>query len=101
MGEITDRAARKMMAEGAGKMSCLAGIGGRVSLLMATAEAASKILAIDGCPQDCAKKTLDCAGIENYRHLRVTDLGMIKGKSPVTDDRIEAVASKGKELLSS
>jgi hypothetical protein len=31
--------------------------------------------------------------------LRVSDLGMEKGKTPVTDDRIAMVANKLRELL--
>jgi len=59
VGKLSDLAARELTAAGAGKMFCLAGIGGRVSGIMATTEAAQAILAIDGCPLDCAKKTLE------------------------------------------
>ena len=38
VGEISDRAARKLSAEGAGKMFCLAGVGGRVSGIMASTQ---------------------------------------------------------------
>jgi len=31
VGELADQAARKLTRDGAGKMSCLAGIGGRIS----------------------------------------------------------------------
>ncbi len=44
VGEIADHAARKLNADGVGKMSCLAGIGGRVSNLMEIARAAQVIL---------------------------------------------------------
>ena len=55
VGAIADRAARKLTANGAGKMYCLAGIGGRVAGILKTTEEAEKILAIDGCPLDCTK----------------------------------------------
>ena len=94
MGEIADKAARKLTISGAGKMYCLAGIGGQVSGIMKTTEAAGSVLVIDGCPVDCGKKTLENAGFSGFRHMRVTDLGMEKGKSPATDERIVAVVEK-------
>jgi len=56
VGELADQAARKLNREGAGKMFCLAGIGGQVSGIVKTTEAATSILAIDGCALECAKK---------------------------------------------
>src|SRR5512135_3687692 len=99
-GEIADRAARRLDAENAAWMSCLAGIGGRVSGLMANAAAAPQLLAIDGCPLDCAKKTLELAGFTNIRHMRVTDLGFKKGKTPTTDETVATVIRHAKTLLS-
>lgn len=100
VGEISDRAARLLNAEDKAWMSCLAGIGGRVSGLMANAAAAPALIAIDGCPQDCAKKTLELAGFTNLRHVRVTDLGFMKGKTPATEDVIRKVADAAMATLS-
>lgn len=99
VGEISDRAARKLSGTEAGKMFCLAGIGGNVSGIIASAKGADRVLAIDGCPQDCARKTLEQRGILEYLHLRVTDLGMAKSKSPASQERIDLVAEKGREML--
>lgn len=99
VGEISDRVARSMTAQGHGKMFCLAGIGGNISGMIASARGADRVLVIDGCGLDCAKKTMEERGIENFFHFRVTDLGMEKSKSPATRERIESVAQKGKELL--
>jgi uncharacterized metal-binding protein len=82
VGEIADRAARRLSADGTARMSCLAGVGARVSGLVASAAGASALLAIDGCPQDCARKTLAMAGFPAIKHVRVTDLGFSKGQSP-------------------
>ncbi len=94
VGHISDLAARKLTAAGAGKMFCLAGIGGRVSGIMASTQAAAAILAIDGCPLDCARKTLEEAGFRQFEHLRLSDLGMEKGKSPATEERVETVVGR-------
>lgn len=99
VGHASDLAARKLTAEGAGKMFCLAGIGGRVSGIMETTKAAAAILAIDGCPLDCARKTLEEAGFTEFEHLRLSDLGMEKGKSPATEELVNKVASRGRMRL--
>jgi uncharacterized metal-binding protein len=101
VGEIADRAARRLDAEDKAWMSCLAGIGGRVSGLLANAAAAPALLAIDGCPQDCAKKTLELAGFTNIRHVRVTSLGLAKGKSPANASAIDAVVQASLSALKS
>ena len=100
VGAIADRAARKLTRDGAGKMFCLAGIGGRVSGILESTEAAAGILAIDGCPLACAKHCLEEAGFTGFEHVRVTDLGMEKGSTPVTEENIAKAAEKGAAALS-
>jgi len=100
VGELTDKAARKMTRDGAAKMYCLAGVGGRVSGIMATTESAADILVIDGCPLDCAKKTMEAAGFNKFNHLRLSDIGMPKGSTPVSDDNVSKVALQGANKLS-
>jgi len=99
VGELADRAARKLSRDGAGKMFCLAGIGGRVSGILTSTEAAQSILAIDGCPLDCTKKTLDLAGFAKAQHLRLSDLGFEKGKTEVSTTAIEKVVEHAKRCL--
>ena len=99
VGYIADLAARELSAQGAGKMFCLAGVGGRVSGIMATTEAASAILAIDGCPLDCARNTLQQAGFTEFAHLELSKLGLEKGKSPAGDEKVAQVVDRGKALL--
>ncbi len=99
VGAIADQAARKLSKEGKGRMFCLAGVGGRVSGIMKTTESAAMILAIDGCALDCTKSTLEQAGFKNYEHLRVTDLGMEKGKAKVGPENVQKVAEKGAAML--
>lgn len=87
------------MEDGVGKMSCLAGVGGRVKGIMETTQAAKTILAIDGCPLHCARNTLEQAGFKKFEHLCLSDMGMAKGKTPVTEKAIAKVASQGKARL--
>jgi uncharacterized metal-binding protein len=97
--EITFRAAKRLSKCGAGRMYCLAGIGGGVQDVIDTTAGAESILAIDGCDVDCAKLTLERAGFNNFKHLRVTDLGLQKGSAPPTMERIVQVARAGAELM--
>lgn len=99
VGEISDKAARKLTRDGLGRMFCLAGIGGGVQPIINAAKSASLLLAIDGCELDCAKNCLEKAGFEDFQHLRITDMGMEKGKSPATDERVAEVADVVEDLL--
>lgn len=99
VGEISDRAARKLSKDGVGKMFCLAGIGGEVGPIISSAQSASRILGLDGCGMDCVKNCLQKAGFSGFQHLRITDMGMEKGKSAVTDARVAEVAEKAGNLL--
>lgn len=99
VGAVADQAARKLTRDGAGKMFCLAGIGGRVSAIMAATGKADRLLAIDGCPLNCVKNSLDLAGFGTYEHLQLADLGMEKGKTPPTPDVVAKAAAAGAAKL--
>jgi len=99
VGEVSDRAARKLTKDGSGKMFCLAGVAGNVGAIVDITRSASKILAIDGCGVDCVKKCLENAGFKNFQHIRITDIGMEKGKTKVTEENITEAAAKAGQLL--
>lgn len=99
VGHLSDLAARKLTSEGYGKMFCLSGIGGNVSGIIKTTESASKILVIDGCGIDCAKKTLEEKGFKDFEFIRITDLGFEKGKTKVNDESVSKTVSIGIEKL--
>lgn len=98
-GELADRTARALSQTGLAEMSCLAGIGGRVRPLLRTAEEAAHIVAIDGCPLNCARHTLEQAGFNTVHHLELQNLGFRKGDCPPTEQRLAAAVKAGKELL--
>ena len=85
VGQIANEAAKDLTTLGHGKMYCLAGIGGHVSGLVESTKAAKKIVAIDGCPVECAKKTLEHAGFKVDIHVVVTELGIQKVLSFMMD----------------
>ncbi len=99
VGEIADRAARILHKEGTGKIYCLAAIGAGLQNFIEQTKCASKVLVIDGCPVDCAKKLLNKNGIDIFEHIRITDSGLEKGRSPATNDNIEKIATQGRSIL--
>ncbi len=99
-GELADRIARRLTRDGAAEMSCLAGIGGRVRPLVNQAATAERILAIDGCPLNCTRHTLELAGFKNFDHLELHKLGLKKNSCPVTEERVAAGVAAAKNLLS-
>jgi uncharacterized metal-binding protein len=100
-GELADRIARRLTLEGAAEMSCLAGIGGRVKPLVNKAAGAERILAIDGCPLNCTRHTLELAGFKNFDHLELHHLGLRKHSCPVTEENIAAGVKAAKAMLAS
>ena len=101
VGEIADKAARKLTRDGKGRMFCTAGLGGRISGILKTTEAAEGVLAIDGCPLNCVKSSLEQAGFPAFRHLQLADLGLEKCQSPVTEENINKVIVRAAEMIAS
>lgn len=99
VGKIADLAARKLHEDGAGKMFCLAGIGGRVKGILDGTRSAQAILVLDGCPLHCGRHSLEEAGFKRFEHLCLKDLGMEKGKTPATEQAVAKVARQGKARL--
>jgi uncharacterized metal-binding protein len=99
VGAVADLAARKLSKQGLGSMFCSNGLGGRVEPIMNKTASASKILAIDGCPLNCMKKSLENAGFTTFVHLQLADIGMEKGKSPANEDNIGKAYNAAMKML--
>ncbi|SFG81398.1 Uncharacterized protein, contains metal-binding DGC domain [Desulfotomaculum arcticum] len=78
VGQIANQAGVELTKAGCGKMFCLAGIGGHVDSFIESTKGAKKVVAIDGCPVQCAKKTLEHAGLMITDYVLVTDEGIQK-----------------------
>jgi uncharacterized metal-binding protein len=78
VGQMTNEVAKSLDEAGDAKFFCLAGVGGRVSGMVASVKGSDKVLVLDGCPVACAKKCVDAAGITGYEYLVVTELGIEK-----------------------
>jgi len=90
VGEIADRAARKLRKEGYSHGSCIAGIGAGISGYIQSAKGADVNITIDGCSVACSRKILENIGIVPVSYI-VTEMGFKKGSSPATPEAIETV----------
>ena len=94
-GAYSDKATRKIAASGNGKMLCLA----RFAIDENFAEQAKKdikdnnsaVIILDGCPVNCAEKIMRQRGFTEFRHVNVTDYGIEKGKTPMTEEKISEI----------
>lgn len=65
---------RKNVAE----MGCIAGIGGDVWHHIRKGQEAARVIALDGCPYQCVKKTLTRHGIHTDLHWDLSQRGVRK-----------------------
>jgi uncharacterized metal-binding protein len=77
-GQLANRAGVQAMTEGLGKLFCLAAVSAQRAEKTQRARAAGQRVAIDGCDEDCARRTLELAGLPVDAHVRITDLGIEK-----------------------
>ncbi|MBA7653278.1 hypothetical protein ES703_61125 [subsurface metagenome] len=100
-GQIANQAAVQLAEEGIGRMYCLAGIGAHDSVMIDTAKAAKRIVAIDGCSTACAKRTLEHAGLMVTDYLDVTEewIEKVVGDFKLSLEDISSIAAKVKERL--
>ncbi|MDW7732088.1 MAG: putative zinc-binding protein [Methanolobus sp.] len=100
VGQLSNALAVEMHKMGTGNMMCTVGIGGRRAGLLRSAEGCERIIVIDGCPVNCAKETMEQAGIHIDRHILLTDLGIQKNKElDIDPSKVKEVLSKVSEML--
>ena len=93
VGEIADRVTRKLRNEGYARMTCLAGIGAGLSGYVQSAKGADLNITVDGCKTACAKKTLEKIGVSPTSYI-LTDMGLVKGETPVTETIVAQICKK-------
>lgn len=91
--DLAVRLDREQVAE----MSCIAGVGGGVGPLVDTATSGRPILAIDGCPLECARKSLEQHDVRPDCHVNLAKRGVAKEFHSDYDD--ETAATMYDELL--
>jgi uncharacterized metal-binding protein len=87
LGLASDLLAREMNKHKVRNMKCLAFVSAGISEMIDSVRN-TNILVIDGCDLDCGKQTFEKNGLNNFHHLRISDLGYEKGKTPATPELI-------------
>ena len=100
VGQIANQAAVMLAKEKVAGFFCLAGIGAHIKGMVNSGKEADLIISIDGCPVQCAAKTMQHAEIEPAIQIIVTELGIEKSHDMIVDEKICArVIEKVKEEL--
>jgi len=68
-GQGTSEAAVQLTREGVGEIFCLAGLAAHIPQMVETARQAERVCVVDGCSLQCARKTVEHAGIAVTDHL--------------------------------
>jgi uncharacterized metal-binding protein len=74
-------------------MCCTAAIAAEAPDILEKAAFANQIVAIDGCDKGCVKTILDKAGFTDHAYLELGTLGMMKGKTLVTEENVARAAA--------
>jgi uncharacterized metal-binding protein len=100
VGQIANQAAVSLAGEKVAGFFCLAGIGAHIKGMVNSGKEADLIISIDGCPVQCAAKTMQHAEIEPAIQVIVTEFGIEKSHDMIVDENICArVIEKVKEEL--
>ena len=100
VGQIANQAAIDLAKAKVGGFFCLAGVGAHIKGMVKTGKEADLVVAIDGCPVQCAAKTLQHAEIEPAIQVIVTELGIEKSHDIEFDKRdCSVVVEKVKEEM--
>lgn len=102
VGQLSNKIAIELDKKEIGNLMCTAGIGARASGIMKSAEASDRIIAIDGCPVNCASKTLELAGFKVDSHIIISEFGIKKTKEKeLKEDEVSEALQKTLEILQS
>ncbi|MDD1748982.1 MAG: putative zinc-binding protein [Methanothrix sp.] len=100
VGQIANQAAIQLAKEKVAGFFCLAGVGAHIKGMVKSAKEAGLMVAIDGCPVQCATKTLQHAEIEPAIQIVVTELGIEKSHEIAVDKKYSSiVVEKVKEEI--
>jgi uncharacterized metal-binding protein len=76
--QLANHLALQLDRRGVAEMSCIAGVGGDVPSLLKVAKSGRPMLVIDGCPLECAKKSLERHGVVPSEHVQLAEQGVRK-----------------------
>ena len=102
VGQIANQAALELAKAKVAGFFCLAGVGAHIKGMVKSGKEADLMVAMDGCPVQCAAKTLQHAEIEPAIQVIVTEFGIEKSHDIALDEKVcSRVVEKVREELSS
>lgn len=99
VGAVADQAARRISRMKLASMGCLSAVANGVEFAMEPIKVAECIIVIDGCSENCAKLTMEKAGVSSYDCILLSELGMEKGHTKVDQEHIALVYEKAEAIL--
>lgn len=98
-GCYADKVARMLAESGQANMICLPKVAINDEKLIENVKTTTKkVIVIDGCSINCTEKILKEKAVTNFTHINITDFGITKGKTPITDDKIDEIINHIKNL---
>lgn len=76
--QLANNLALRLDRAGLARMSCIAGVGGKVKPLVDQALKSDYIVTIDGCALECCKACLNGIGVKANHAIVLSDLGVKK-----------------------
>lgn len=99
VGAVVDQAAWRVSRIKLASMGCLAAVANGLDFAMDPVKVAERIIVIDGCPENCAKLTMEKAGVSTFDHILLSELGMEKGHTKVDQEHIARVYDRAETML--
>lgn len=81
-------------------MGCLCADANGLGFAMDPVKVAERIIAIDACSENCARLTMEQAGVSSYDHILLSALGLEKGHTKVNQEHIAQVYDRAETILS-
>ncbi|MEI6874092.1 MAG: putative zinc-binding protein [Spirochaetota bacterium] len=92
-GLLADQVMRALNRDKVGDSTCLAAMGAELSGFLVSARSATLNIVLDGCKVGCGAKVFEKNSIA-FRQLIMTDYDVVKGKTAITGELIEAVTKR-------
>jgi uncharacterized metal-binding protein len=100
VGQIANQATIELAKEKVAGFFCLAGVAAHIKGMVKLAKETGLMVSIDGCPVQCAAKTLQYAEIEPAIQIIVTEYGIEKSHDIALDEMVcSEIVEKVKEEL--
>lgn len=77
-GQVANRSGVQLMEQGAGSLFCIAAVAAGIDQKLERARNAGTRVALDGCEDQCVRKTLEKSGLSADVHVVLTEMGVEK-----------------------